>query len=233
MKKIQASERQGADYGWLKTYYLFSFADYFDPTNLQFGVLRVFNDDTIAPHSGFDTHGHANMEIVTLVFRGVLTHTDSLGHESHLQAGEVQWMSAGTGVFHAEQNKGDEPVELYQLWFLPTKKETPPHYAQRRIDSFRRQNALTPIVSSDSRTAPLAMGSEATIFLGLLEKGKELSYDSRPDRGVFVYVRKGSVLIQGTMFAAGDQARIQEEGSIFLKGEASCEFLLIDVALEI
>jgi len=117
--RIEASKRHLAKYEWLKTYYLFSFSNYFDPANLQFGVLRVFNDDTINAYSGFDEHGHENMEIVTLVLEGALTHRDSMGNKEVIKAGEVQRMSAGTGVIHAEKNLGDEPVHLFQLWFMP------------------------------------------------------------------------------------------------------------------
>ncbi len=225
---ISASKRHLAKYEWLKTYHLFSFADYFDPLNLQFGVLRVFNDDTIGAFSGFDEHGHDNMEIVTIVLQGQLTHRDSLGNTTTIKAGEVQRMSAGTGVVHAEKNLADEPVHLYQLWFLPEAKDLVPSYAQRDF-SYREKNRLVPIVSNKTIDDTLQMSADATIYLAELEEGKELRYSIVSQRGVFMYIQTGELEINGHVFETGDQARIESESELLVRAKQEAKFICIEV----
>lgn len=226
--KIEASKRHFAKYEWLKTHYLFSFADYFDPMNLQFGVLRVFNDDTINAYSGFDEHGHENMEIVTIMLEGRLTHRDSLGNTVTIKAGEVQRMTAGTGVIHAEKNLTDEPVHLYQLWFLPNKPGLAPSYEQKEF-SFLEKNRLTPIVSSVPAEGALSLAADAALSLGELETGAELSYEVKQARGVFIYVQSGTLRINNRGFSSGDQARISEEPQLMLCADTDAKFIFIDV----
>ena len=149
--KISSSSRHHADHGWLSTYFLFSFAEYYDPQNLEFGNLRVFNDDTIAPHSGFSEHDHDNMEIVTIVHEGTLTHRDSMGSVGAISAGEVQYMSAGTGVTHAEMNDGGVPVHLFQIWLYPNEKNAAPRYEQKRfLKPFPQQQYRLPLMDAQS-----------------------------------------------------------------------------------
>jgi redox-sensitive bicupin YhaK (pirin superfamily) len=226
--RIEASKRHLAKYEWLKTYYLFSFSNYFDPANLQFGVLRVFNDDTINAYSGFDEHGHDNMEIVTLVLEGALTHRDSMGNKEVIKAGEVQRMSAGTGVIHAEKNLGDEPVHLFQLWFMPEQDGLTPSYEQKDF-SYTEKNKLVPIISNKAQEDVMRLSADVTLFLADMEAGAQQVYRPEVGRGVFMYVQQGELLLNGTKFSAGDQARIVDESELTLQVEGDAKFVWIDV----
>ncbi len=226
--RIEAKKRRGAKYEWLQSYYLFSFANYFDPTNLNFGNLRVFNDDTINAYSGFDDHGHDNMEIVTIMLDGTLTHRDSMGNTETIKAGEVQRMSAGTGVIHAEKNLGDEPVHLFQLWFLPIADDLEPQYEQKDF-SYLEKNVLTLIGSSEVTETALTLAADAKLFLGEFEAGKEATYTLPTGRGVFCYVYEGGLQINGVVFSKGDQARITDESSLKVQAETAAKFVWIEV----
>src|SRR5210317_1297551 len=144
---IKADERHFSDFGWLKTYWLFSFSNYFDPHNIQFGALRVFNDDVVEPGTGFPTHPHEEMEIITIVLDGEMTHEDSMGNKAVIRAGDVQRMSAGTGLTHSEFNLAEQPVHFYQVWLLPDKKNLEPSYDQKSFTFNEWQNTLLPIAS--------------------------------------------------------------------------------------
>lgn len=229
--KIEASKRHHAKMGWLNTYYLFSFAHYFDPENLQFGSLRVFNDDTIDAYAGFSEHGHENMEIVTIMFKGTLTHTDSMGNRKKIHAGEVQRMSAGTGVIHSEKNLDDEQVELYQIWLLPTKDGIEPSYEQKDFSFLQEKNTLVPIVSGSPTGEALTMHTDAAIYLTELEEGRAVTMNVEKNRGVFVYVRRGEIRLNDESFQAGDQARIQNEEMLLMQATKESVFVLIDVPL--
>jgi len=226
--RIEAKRRHRQRYEWVDTYYLFSFANYFDPSNLEFGTLRVFNDDKINAYSGFDEHSHDNMEIVTIMLDGRLTHRDSLGNVEAINAGEVQRMSAGTGVVHAEKNLDDEPVHLYQLWFYPQTEGLTPSYAQADF-SYIEPNALVPIVSNQPMEGALPMSADATIYRADLEADSLLSYVLQPERGLFVYVEDGELTINDQVFEAGDQARIFSESHVTFKTEQGAKFVCIDV----
>lgn len=196
--------------------------------NLQFGVLRVFNDDTINAYSGFDDHRHENMEIVTILLEGRLTHRDSLGNTVTIKAGEIQRMSAGTGIIHAEKNLGDEPVHLYQLWFLPNAPGRTPSYEQKDF-SFLEKNRLVPIAASVPTEGVLSLSADASLYLGEFEAGKELAYSVAPTRGVFLYLQSGELRINNVVFSAGDQARVEKEAGLRLQAETDAKFILIDV----
>lgn len=226
--RIEAKRRYRQRYEWLDTYYLFSFANYFDPSNLEFGTLRVFNDDRINAYSGFDEHSHDNMEIVTIMLDGRLTHRDSLGNVETIKAGEIQRMSAGTGVVHAEKNLDDEPVHLYQLWFYPEREGLVPNYAQADF-SYIEPNKFVPIVSSQSMEGALSMSADATIYRADLEVAKSLSYTLPSGRGVFIYVEAGELMINDQLFQVGDQARIVSEPNLTFKTERGAKFVCIDV----
>jgi redox-sensitive bicupin YhaK (pirin superfamily) len=144
---IRASERHFTDYNWLQTYWLFSFADYYDPDNIQFGALRVVNDDVVQPHKGFGTHPHEEMEIITIVLEGEVTHADSLGTKAVIRAGDVQRMSAGTGIRHSEFNLGDVPAHFYQIWLYPDTRGVEPGYGQQSFAAADRTNRLLPVAS--------------------------------------------------------------------------------------
>lgn len=226
--RIEAKRRHRQRYEWLDTYYLFSFANYVDPSNLEFGTLRVFNDDRINTYSGFDEHSHDNMEIVTIMLDGRLTHRDSLGNVEMIKAGEVQRMSAGTGVVHAEKNLDDEPVHLYQLWFYPHTEGLIPSYVQADF-SYIEPNTFVPIVSNQPMEGALSMSADATIYRADLEASQSLSYVLQPERGLFVYVEAGELKISDQVFEVGDQARISSESHVTFKTEQGTKFVCIDV----
>ena len=232
MTIIRADERHYSDMGWLRTYWLFSFSNYFDPDNVQFGNLRVFNDDWVAPHSGFPTHSHSEMEIVTIILEGTLTHEDSTGSTIHIGPGEVQRMSAGTGIQHSEMNKGDDPVSFYQIWFLPEESILEPGYKQMKfdVDSFR--NKLKPIVSGDGQSDILHIAADATIYRSRLDEGQELEHNIEKERGAFLYITEGSLRINGDTLNAKDQARIPGEMSLEMSAAEETQLLLIDVSLK-
>ncbi len=233
IQKIEAQRRHLADHGWLQTFHLFSFADYHDPENIHWGNLRVFNDDTIAGEQGFDAHDHDNMEIVTLVFDGALTHRDSMGNKGIIKAGEVQYMSAGTGVTHAEMNEGKEPVHLYQIWIFPRKQGLPPQYQQRDFTSLLRPNVLVPVASGQKREKTLTLETDATIYKCTLQKGKTIDHKSHAHQGAFVYVHSGSIMINETLFKKHDQARIQNEDHLTITAKSDSQFVLIDTDMTV
>lgn len=229
---IPAKQRHFIDHGWLKTYHLFSFADYYDPNNIHFGDLRVFNDDTIAGHQGFGAHSHRDMEIVTIVFQGTLTHRDSMGNSGKISAGEVQYMSAGTGVTHAELNDHNETLKLYQIWILPRKPNLEPKYAQKTFANDSPDNQLVPVASGYDLPGAIPIEADATIYTAKLNSGAELTHEVRPDHGIFVYVRDGEISINDNLLKAGDQARISEEKTLTLKASVDSNLIIIETILE-
>ncbi len=232
MQIIRAGERHFSDMGWLKTYWLFSFSNYFDPNNMQFGNLRVFNDDWVQAHTGFQTHPHAEMEIVTVVMSGALTHEDSMGNTIKIKPGEVQRMSAGTGIEHSEMNRGDEPVELYQIWFLPRERHLKPSYDQRKYDLETFRNSLTPLVTGESSGEIVTMHSDATIFRSVLDAGNVLEYHVKEDRGAFIYITEGEIQINQEVLSKRDQARIPGEVDLKFTANKETQFMLIDVTMK-
>lgn len=230
IERIDAAKRYLASHDWLSTYHLFSFADYFDPANMNFGVLRVFNDDTIDAHNGFGMHGHRDMEIVTIMLEGELTHTDSMGNSRTIRKGDVQYMSAGSGVMHSEYNHGDEPVHLYQIWLLPRHKNTTPKYGEKQFGEVEK-NKFIAVASGDSADGSLAIDSDATLYICDIEAGQKVSQTVSPGRGVFVYVQEGSVMINGESFSAGDQARITSESQLLFSTNDACKCVVIEVGM--
>lgn len=228
---IPSSERESRDLGWLQTKWLFSFDDYYDPENLEFGVLRAFNDDIIAPGRGFPAHRHSEMEIVTYVLEGRLTHRDSAGNQGFLGPGEMQRMTAGTGVLHSEMNEGRASLHLYQMWFLPSRGGLKPSYQQGKFPIEERPNVLVPMVSNDAREGILTMDSPATVYGCLLEKGHELSI-GRPRRLLFGYVTSGRVGVNGTVLEQGDQMRCTATRTIDLEAHEDTNLVLIDMREE-
>lgn len=235
IKKITASERYRANHDWLDTYHLFSFADYFDPNNLSFGNLRVFNDDTIAGQSGFGAHSHSNMEIVTIVFQGTLNHQDSMGNNGSTKTGEVQYMSAGTGVTHAELNQEDETIRLYQIWMLPKSQGLTPTYNQKDFSNLDK-NSLVPVASGFEdvlqNSDAIEIQSNTTIYKSELEADSRINYSLSKERGLFVYVTSGKIQINDQTFGPGDQARIHEESSLAISALENSEFIAIETTLE-
>lgn len=225
--KISADQRHFQDMGFLKTYWLFSFSNYQDENNMNFGSLRVFNDDVVMPGSGFPEHPHKTMEIVTIVLKGTLSHGDSLDNEETIQAGEIQRMSAGEGISHSEFNNHDEPVHLYQLWFYPN-EETKAGYEQAKIDS--KLNELN-LLASDDGKGLVHIQSDAKIYQIETDSQKEITYRLDPSKGLFMYVTTGSIEIDNVLYSEGDQARISDESQVILKIKENTKALIIEVNL--
>lgn len=231
MRHIPAAQRFHADHGWLQSNFLLSFAHYFDPENLHFGALRVFNDDEIAPRAGFPQHPHAEMEIVTIVLDGAVTHHDSLGNQTTIRAGEVQRMTAGTGLQHSEMNRGSEPVHLYQLWFLPTGRGLQPSYEQRAIPFLTRRHEWVALVSGrgDGAGQALFLNADATVWWANLEPGRPLPYAADEDRNLLVYVAGGTVTLNGQRLETNDQARLTGEQHLTFAATEPASVVLVDV----
>ncbi|MBV8172698.1 MAG: pirin family protein [Candidatus Eremiobacteraeota bacterium] len=223
----RADERYCADHGWLKTCHSFSFAEYYDPRNLNWGALRVLNDDTIAPSNGFPMHPHRDMEILTYVLSGALEHKDSMGNEGIVKAGGVQYMSAGTGVRHSESNpSNDTPLHLVQMWVLPGRKGTKPSYGQVDFTDKERHNKWLLVASGMGDGAPVALTQNASFRVARLDNGV-LEYPFENGRLGFLFVADGSVAANGSRLDAGDALRTSGLPSLSLSG--SGEVLLWDV----
>jgi quercetin 2,3-dioxygenase len=226
---IKAKDRHFSDFGWLKTFWLFSFAEYYDPHNLQFGALRVFNDDIVEPGMGFPTHPHKEMEIITLVLEGEITHADSMGNKTVIKAGDVQRMSAGTGLTHSEFNLADDPVHFYQIWFYPDQAGLEPTYAQKSFPTQLLKNRLLPVASGQDFSEVVPFHTDATIYRSVLQAGHKLTHIQTHGRRVFVYLTSGGLTINGISLVEKEQARIDEGDSLDFIAESDVEFILIDV----
>jgi redox-sensitive bicupin YhaK (pirin superfamily) len=230
IRLIPAAKRHFSDFKWLQTYWLFSFASYYDPENIQFGALRVFNDDVVQPGMGFPTHPHNEMEIVTICLKGEMTHQDSLGNKQIIRAGDVQRMSAGTGITHSEFNLADTPVHFYQIWIYPDTKGLPPSYDQRAFDPAARKNTLLPVASGQGVPGTVSFHTAATIYLADLDPGVSLSLDTDMARRVFIYVTSGDIAVDGVRAGARDQLRIDPESArLEMSTRDGAEIILIDV----
>jgi redox-sensitive bicupin YhaK (pirin superfamily) len=230
IKIIASDERYHADHGWLDTRWHFSFGDYYDPSNMHWGALRVFNDDIVQGGGGFDMHPHRDMEIITYMIDGELRHADSMGHTDVLKAGEVQVMSAGKGLLHSEANASpDKPLRLLQMWILPRSKGATPRWAQQPFTAEQRRNRLLPVVSDGSIPETLTIDQDASIHVASLDAGREVSYESRPGRHGYLFVISGAVTLNGQKLGNGDQARIQNETRLSIRADENAELILIDV----
>ena len=226
---IKADSRHFSDLGWLKTYWLFSFSSYFDPHNIQFGALRVFNDDIVQPGTGFPTHPHDEMEIITIVLDGEMTHEDSMGNRTVIRAGDVQRMSAGTGLTHSEFNLASKPVHFYQIWIFPDKADLNPTYDQKSFMPNEWRNRLFPVASGQNLPGTVTFNTDATIYRCELDQGMEVTLQDTSGRRIFVYLTKGTLAANGNMMASNDQARIDIDETLILKADERADFILIDV----
>ncbi|MBN2964810.1 pirin family protein [Sulfurospirillum sp. T05] len=216
--------------GWLTSRFHFSFAQYHNPNNVRFGVLRVLNDDIIAPQSGFDTHPHRDMEIITYVIEGELTHKDSLGNAETLSRGDMQYMSAGNGVEHSEYNRhAITPLRLLQLWILPPEKGLPTLYGSRRFSKEMRHNTLLPLVSKEGG---VKLHQDASIWVSELDANSALSVPITPNRQLYFVQIEGSALLNGTPIEAGDGAEITNEEALHVKATTPAHFLFVEMAQE-
>ena len=227
---IRADERHHADMGWLSTHWHFSFAEYYDPANVHWGPLRVFNDDVIRPGHGFDPHPHRDMEIVTYVLEGELEHRDNQGNAGVIRPGEVQVMSAGTGIVHAEYNHSKErPVHLLQLWILPRTKGRPPRWEQRHFPPAARAGRLLPVVSAGQVPETLVIDQDAAIYVSALRPGQEVVHKGRAGRRAYLFVIGGALTVNGIPVRAGDQGRIADEPELTLRATEDAELILLDL----
>ncbi len=230
IKVIKSEERYHADRGWLDTRWHFSFDDYYDPANMNWGPLRVFNDDIVRPGQGFGSHGHRDMEIVTYGVEGELEHQDSEGNTGVVHPGEVQVMSAGTGIVHSEYNHSKtRPVHFLQLWIMPREKGLKPRWEQRQFSRAKRVGKLLPVVSSGTIPGTLLIDQEATIYVSALSAAQEVVHKSVPGRRAYLFVISGGVSVDGTSLSAGDQARIADESELKLEAVKDTELILLDL----
>jgi redox-sensitive bicupin YhaK (pirin superfamily) len=227
IRRIPAENRHFTDAGWLKTYWLFSFSDYYDPKNLSHGALRVFNDDIVAPQNGFPDHPHISYQIITIVLQGELTHWDDAGNRGVIKAGDVQRMNAGSGIFHSEFNYGNEALHLYQIWITPEFEGENPSYEQRHFD-FTEKNKLTLLVAHKGNGC-LSMSSKSSIYHGNFEQNRKISYTPAPGRKLFIYITYGEITINNEHFTKSDQGRIEGEMNLQIQSLTDTEFVLIDI----
>ena len=231
MIEIRPSNQRGAgDHGWLQTRHSFSFADYYDPAFMGFGPLRVINEDHIAPGAGFGAHPHADMEIITYVLSGALAHRDSLGNGSVIRPGEVQRMSAGTGITHSEFNGSEtDPVHLLQIWLLPERGGIAPGYEQKAFSKRQRQDQLCLVADRDGRGGALTIHQDVALHACLLGRGKTVTHRFGPGRIGWLQIASGRIGAGGKTLKAGDGAAIAGEDAVTLSAEEDSEFLLFDM----
>ena len=226
-----ARERGHADHGWLDSHHTFSFADYYDPNQMGFRTLRVINEDRVAPGKGFGTHGHRDMEIISYVLDGALQHRDSLGTGSVLRPGDVQRMSAGTGVRHSEANPSTtDPVHLLQIWLTPARPGGTPGYEQKNFADEEKRGRLRLIASSDGRDGSVTVQQDAQLYAALLEPGQEAVYALPADRHAWVQVARGAIELNGHELAQGDGAAMSGEERLTFAAREPAEVLLFDLA---
>ena len=232
MVAIRKSRDRGHfNHGWLDTYHTFSFGSYHDSRQMGFRALRVMNEDRVDPGQGFGTHGHRDMEIITYVVQGALEHRDSLGNGSIMRPGDVQRMSAGSGIRHSEFNPSpEEPVHLYQIWILPEREGLTPSYEQKTFGEEERQGRLRLVASRDAREGALTVHQDAEIFASKLVAGQQVTHPLREGRHAWLQVIRGSVNFGGQQLTAGDGAAASDEAELTIEAAEPAEILLFDLA---
>ncbi|WP_321394833.1 pirin family protein [Emcibacter sp.] len=216
--------------GWLKSKHSFSFGRYYDPDNMGFGPLRVINEDWIKPSSGFDTHGHENMEIITWVLEGAIAHRDSTGNISAITPGEIQLMSAGSGIQHSEYNGSqEEELHLLQIWIMPDETNTPPGYQQRRFAGDELENSFRLLVSSDGAEGSLTMRQDARLFAGRFAPAAEVKQNLLPGRKYWLQLARGEITVNGETGVSGDGFALEGEECLRIKSVSECEILLFEL----
>jgi redox-sensitive bicupin YhaK (pirin superfamily) len=226
-----AESRYSADHGWLNSNFSFSFADYYDPNNLNFGPLRVFNDDVVQPSKGFGAHPHREMEIVSVVLKGQLQHEDSAGNTATSTFGEIQRMSAGTGIIHSEVNPSDnEEVHFLQLWFLPDTESLTPEYEHTSFDLQKMKNTLLPVVSNKPSDGIANIHQDMTMYMSELDVNEKIFFTQKDGRRIYVFVIEGELTLNdGTKLNKRDAARITEHSSLEIASDSGATFMLIDL----
>ena len=226
----RGNERGYADHGWLKSFHTFSFADYHDPQHVEFGPLRVINEDRVAAGAGFGTHAHRNMEILSYVLDGGLAHQDSLGNGSTIHPGDVQLMSAGTGVRHSEFNPSKtDAVHFLQIWIQPDVQEIPPDYQEKRFTADEKRGRLRLIASPDRASGSLLIHQDARVYAGLFDGAESATLPLAPGRRAYVHVARGALHVNGVTLDAGDALKISDSSPLALSNGAHAEVLVFDL----
>ncbi|MCX2477484.1 pirin family protein [Pedobacter sp. MC2016-15] len=230
-----AASRGVADHGWLKSHHTFSFSSYFNPERVQFGALRVLNDDEVAGGRGFGEHPHDNMEIISIALEGTLQHNDSMGNSANIETGEIQVMSAGTGIYHTEYNKNAaEPVKFLQIWVFPNKRNVEPRYDQVKIESPAQPNQLVQILSPNPEDAGVWIYQDAWFNLGKLEKGSTVDYAiHQKNNGAYIFVIAGKVEVNGQLLDTRDGYGIWDTDGFTITADADAEVLIMDVPMNL
>jgi len=227
----RADERGRADHGWLLSFHTFSFADYYDPDHMGFRALRVINEDRVEAGQGFGAHSHRDMEIISYVLEGALQHKDSMGTSSIIRPGDVQRMSAGTGVTHSEFNASpSELVHFLQIWILPARPGGKPGYEQKAFPESERRGRWRLVASPDGRDGSVTINQDVALYTSLSRAGEKLKYELAPGRHAWLHVARGQVELAGEKLTAGDAAAISDAGSVELTGRDDAEVLLFDLA---
>ena len=227
----KAKDRGHFDFGWLDTYHTFAFGDYYDPEFTGFRSLRVINEDRVAPHTGFPTHGHRDMEIITYVLAGALDHRDSMGNGSTIRPGEVQRMTAGSGVTHSEANSSEtDAVHLLQIWILPNARNLKPGYEQKVFSDEDKRGHLRLVASSDGRDGSVTINQDAAIYATVLEAGSAATHQLGANRNAWIQVARGAITVNGVDLNQGDGAALSAETAITIAGREESEVLLFDLA---
>jgi len=226
----RSSDRGFADHGWLKSFHTFSFADYFDPEHVEFGPLRVINEDRVQAGAGFGTHGHRDMEIISYVLAGELAHKDSMGNGSTIKPGDVQRMSAGSGVRHSEFNpSSSEPVHFLQIWIQPAERNIEPGYEEKRFAPEEKRGRLRLIASPDRADGSLLIHQDVRVYAGLFTSDEHAQLNVQPGRRIYVHVARGSVKANGAALEAGDALRITDGAPLTLSDADEAEVLVFDL----
>ncbi len=227
----KSAQRGHFDHGWLKTYHTFSFADYQDPEHMNFRALRVINEDFVATAKGFGTHPHRDMEILTYILAGELQHQDSMGNGSVIRPGDVQRMSAGTGVTHSEFNPSSQnAVHLLQIWLLPEKANLQPSYEQKFFTTEQKRNTLCLVASQNGKDGSVTIHQDVLIYASILAAGQSLTYDIAPTRSLWLQMARGSLTANTLNLSAGDGCAITNESRITLQAQTEAEILIFDLA---
>jgi quercetin 2,3-dioxygenase len=231
MQQIRRSAERGyADHGWLKSFHTFSFADYFDPQHVDFGPLRVINEDRVQPGAGFGTHAHRDMEILTYVLSGALAHKDSMGNGSTIRPGDVQRMSAGRGVQHSEFNgSNSEPVHFLQIWIMPNERGIESSYEERHFSAEERRGRLRLIASPDGAQRSVLIHQDARVYAGLFDGAETATLELAPGRRLYLHVARGQISADGVTLAAGDALKLTDTATLLLRDAREAEVLVFDL----
>jgi redox-sensitive bicupin YhaK (pirin superfamily) len=231
MQQIRRSAERGyADHGWLRSYHTFSFADYYDPQHVDFGPLRVINEDRVQPGAGFGTHAHRDMEILSYVLSGALSHKDSMGNGSTIRPGDVQRMSAGRGVQHSEFNgSNSEPVHFLQIWIVPERRGIEASYEERHFSEEQRRSRLRLIASPDRADGSVLIHQDARVYAGLFDGDETARLEVAAGRRVYVHVARGQIEVNGAALSAGDALKLTDTGTVALRDGRQAEVLLFDL----